>query len=365
MLIPARNEARGIARCVESVLVSTDVELEVVVLDDHSADRTAEIVREIAAKDSRVRLEVAPPLPAGWCGKQHACFVLAGHARHDVFSFLDADVRLTPDALARMVGFLRSSGAGLVSGFPRQETGTFVERLVIPLINWILVCYLPIGRMRKSPDPAFRAGCGQWFTTTRDAYEKAGTHAAVRESLHDGVTLPRAYRRAGMLTDICDTTNLAVCRMYRSGSQVWFGLAKNAREGLGEWPLILVWTGLLFGGHVLPWVLLAVGLIDFGFAAPFGRYYFPSPETESALRWAWVKPSVAAMACGLSLLPRLHAAYRFRASWLGAVQHPFGVSLLLAIQWYATVRHLLGLPAVGWKGRPHPGLSSGGGPISP
>src|SRR5205823_4657325 len=82
VLIPARNEERGIAACVESVLASRHVELEVVVLDDHSTDRTSEIVRAIAAKDSRLRLETAPPLPEGWCGKQAACFALAKLARH-------------------------------------------------------------------------------------------------------------------------------------------------------------------------------------------------------------------------------------------------------------------------------------------
>src|SRR5205823_7158925 len=123
----------SIAACVESVLASAGVEVEVVVLDDHSDDRTGDVVREIAAKDPRVRLETAPPLPAGWCGKQHACFALSKLARYPTLTFLDADVRLSPDALARMAAFLHQRKAGLVSGFPRQQTGTLLEKLVIPL----------------------------------------------------------------------------------------------------------------------------------------------------------------------------------------------------------------------------------------
>ncbi|HET6576083.1 MAG TPA: glycosyltransferase family 2 protein, partial [Fimbriiglobus sp.] len=110
VLIPARNEEQSIGPSVESVLESIGVELEVIVLDDHSEDRTAEIVRAIAARDSRVRLETAPSLPDGWCGKQWACYTLSKLARYPVLTFLDADVRLTPLALARMHGFLRSSG---------------------------------------------------------------------------------------------------------------------------------------------------------------------------------------------------------------------------------------------------------------
>lgn len=350
VLIPARNEERSIEAAVLAVLANTGVELEVVVLDDHSEDATAEVVRKLVAADARVRLEPAPPLPDGWCGKQHACFALSKLARFDTFAFLDADVRLSPDALARMAEFLRSSGAGLVSGFPRQETGTPLEKLVLPLINWLIVCYLPIGRMRQSLQPGLGAGCGQFFVTTRAAYEKAGGHAAVRSSLHDGVTLPRAYRRAGMMTDICDATNIATCRMYRSAGQVWFGLSKNAREGLGSWPLILLWTVLLAGGHVLPWVMLPVVAFDVWVLDYVTCARSELPELK---RQAWILLDMVLVACLISLLPRLDAARRFRTSWPGAVMHPAGVAVLLGIQWYATARAVVGKP-VGWKGRPHP-----------
>lgn len=338
VLIPARNEEASIAACVEFVLASRGVEVEVIVLDDHSEDRTAKTVLMIADRDARVRLESAPPLPVGWCGKQHACFTLSKLASHPILTFLDADVRLAPDALARMVAFLGSSKAGLVSGFPRQETATWLERLVIPLINWLLVCYLPMWRMRRTRNPRFSAGCGQWFMTTREAYDQVGGHAAVRASLHDGVKLPRAYRAAGLQTDICDATELAACRMYRSASQVWNGLAKNAREGLGSPGLIWIWTVLLLGGQVLPYLLMPIAI---------ARH-----ELTPAI--------LAALSVALVVLLRFITAHRFRSSLFGAVLHPVGVSVLLAIQWYATARHWLGRP-IGWKGRSHPTC----GPVTP
>jgi glycosyltransferase involved in cell wall biosynthesis len=330
VLIPARNEELGIDACVRSVLASRHVELEVIVLNDASTDGTAEIVRAIAAEDPRLRLETAPPLPDGWCGKQHACFALSKLARHDTLTFLDADVRLEPDALARMALFLRESGAGLVSGFPRQETGTPLEKLLIPLINWLLLCFLPLWGMRHFRWSAFGAGCGQWFMTTRAAYEKMGGHSAIRASLHDGLTLPRAYRKAGYFTDVCDATNLATCRMYRSAREVWFGLAKNAREGMAATGQIGFWTLVLLCGQVLPFVAL------FSLLTPFPMIQAGEPES-----YAWL---AALACCGVA-----HVATGTNEP-ASVFSHPVAILLLLAVQWYAIVRAVLGKP-VGWKGR--------------
>ncbi|WLD15059.1 glycosyltransferase [Planctellipticum variicoloris] len=336
LLIPARNEERGLRATLHAALDSERIELEVIVLDDHSTDRTAEIVCGFAAHDPRVRLELAPPLPAGWCGKQHACRVLSTLATFDTWLFLDADVRLEPSGVAQAVRFLQASGASLVSGVPRQETVTLLERLLLPLIHFVLLGFLPLDRMRRSTHPAYGAGCGQFFLTTRDAYEKSGGHAAIRESLHDGVRLPRAYRAAGLKTDLFDATPAAVCRMYRSGSEVWRGLAKNATEGLAAPAMIVPATLLLALGQIAPFLLLPICLVDGA-----------SPSAVGC--------SAVAVAC--AWLPRLLGALRFRQSWLGAVLHPLGIALFLAIQWSALFARSIGQPAT-WKQRSYAAANS-------
>ena len=180
VLIPARNEERNIGPAVRSILESTAAPIEVIVLDDASTDKTAEIVREIARSDRRVRIETAPPLPPGWCGKQHACHVLSGLASHPILIFLDADVRLKPGAVARMTAFLEQSGAALASGVPEQVTRTASERLLVPLIHFVLLGFLPIRRMRIDLHPALGAGCGQLFVAFRHAYVASGGHRAIR-----------------------------------------------------------------------------------------------------------------------------------------------------------------------------------------
>lgn len=332
VLIPARNEEHNLRATLEAVLASRGVDLEVIVLDDHSTDGTAALVRGWAARDARLQLETAPELPPGWCGKQHACHVLAGLARQPWLVFLDADVRLAPDGLARMAAGMerarrRRHPIALASGVPAQELGTFSERLLIPLIHFILLGYLPMPLMRWTRWAAASAGCGQLFMAWRADYARCGGHARLRDSLHDGVKLPRAFRQAGLATDLFDATDVATCRMYRTNAETWRGLGKNATEGLAAPGTIGPMTVLLLGGQVMPLLLLA--------AAPW--------LSATALAW-----SVAA--AGLAFLPRLLAVVCFRQPVGSALLHPLGVLALLCIQWQALVRHWLGRP-MEWKGR--------------
>ncbi|MEY4384875.1 MAG: hypothetical protein RLY20_158 [Verrucomicrobiota bacterium] len=344
VLIPARNETTNILGALQSVLQNQGVEFEVIVLDDHSEDDTAAIVREIAASDPRVRLETAPPLPAGWCGKMHACQILSQHARHALLVFMDADVRLAPDALVRLSARMNRDEHGtapaLVSGVPRQITGTFLEHLLIPLIHFVLLGFLPIWRMRRCTKPAYGAGCGQLLIAQAEAYHAVGGHAAIRESLHDGLNLPRAFRRAGFRTDIFDATDISSCRMYYNAREVLDGLTKNAHEGLAAPAQIGPWTLLLFGGQVVPWILLvcSIGL---------------NPDV---LR-------LALAAAALTLIPRILAAWRFHQSWLSVLLHPLSIAIFLVIQWRALLQSCFNRPKV-WKGRSYAAQSKSLPPVS-
>lgn len=331
VLIPARNEQANIENCLRSVLGNENVILEVVVLDDHSTDNTAAIVRQLAKRDHRLRLEHAPTLPDGWCGKQHACHTLAGFASHPLMVFMDADVQLAADSLARMAGYIRQSGASLISGVPHQQTETWLEKLLIPQIHFILLSYLPMWIMRRSIDPAYGAGCGQLFMAKRDDYRQAGGHATIRRSLHDGVMLPRAFRRAGFRTDLFDATDVATCRMYHSARDVWAGLCKNAREGMATPRALLIWTPLLLAQTITP--LLAVFWLLQGVTGWLAALYV--------------------LSLLLPVFVRCVQSIRFSQSIVSALFHPLGIMLLLTIQWWSLIRDQLGYPSQ-WRGRVYP-----------
>jgi len=217
---------------------------------------------------------------------------------------------------------------------PRQELGTFSERLLLPLIHFVLLGFLPMHAMRRTRWPSMSAGCGQLFIARRDAYEKCGGHSMLRDSLHDGIKLPRAFRRAGFPTDLFDATDLATCRMYQTNAETWRGLGKNATEGLAAPGAIVPMTALLLGGQVLPLVLCAFAPL----LSTFGL-------------------TLAVAATALAFLPRLVAVAWFQQSLGSALLHPLGVVALLAIQWHALGRTLLGRPAE-WKGRSYRPLTN-------
>jgi glycosyltransferase involved in cell wall biosynthesis len=326
VLLPARNEEKNIAAALRSVLRTREIDLEVIVLDDGSSDRTAEIVRAFAKTDKRLRLEHGRPLPDGWCGKNFACHQLADLARYPLLIFLDADIRVARrDSLSRLAAFVQESGVGLVSGVPRQITVGIMEKLIVPLIHFVLLGFLPVKQMRGNNDPKFAAACGQIVAVRRDAYRASGGHAAIMGSLHDGLMLARLFRSCGYKTDLFDATNTFTCRMYRRAGEVWMGFVKNAREGLGSPRLIFPATVILLFGQVLP------------------VFFFISAASS-------MDRVLAGIGTGAVFLPRLISMVRFRQSFLGALTHPLGVAVLIAIQWAGFVSGLARRGTV-WKGR--------------
>jgi cellulose synthase/poly-beta-1,6-N-acetylglucosamine synthase-like glycosyltransferase len=318
ILIPARDEEANIAACLEAALASSGVAVEVVVMDDGSRDRTAEIVRAIAARDPRVRLETCPPLPSGWTGKVHACQRLADAARGTHLLFLDADVRLAPGAAAAMAGHAATQDIALVTGVPRQEMRTLGELLTVPAINLLMLGYLPGAGRAFTKHPALAAACGQLMLIERRAYDAAGGHAAVRALLHDGIAIARRLREAGFRTEVVHGAPLATCRMYRGFAESWRGFVKNAHEGMATPVGLPVWTTLLLGAHVLPWILL--------------------PLIE------------ALVAVLITMGVRAAITARVRETWWTLFMHPATVVVAVAIQWASLVRRLRGKKPA-WKGR--------------
>ncbi|MFN3763638.1 MAG: glycosyltransferase, partial [Anaerolineae bacterium] len=197
VLVPARNEARNIRRCLESLLAQDYPLMEVLVLDDGSTDETPEIVAEMARRDPRLRLIPGQPLPAGWMGKNFACHQLSQEARGEWLLFTDADTVHHPQTLSWALTAARENRADLVTLVPRAVTHTFGEQLLLPIIPFGVLGCFPLALGARLGIPALSMAIGTFLLFRREAYERIGGHAAVRGEIAEDVVLARRVRRHG------------------------------------------------------------------------------------------------------------------------------------------------------------------------
>lgn len=151
VLIPARNEVATIERCVRAADAARGPVTEIVVYDDDSTDGTAEVLNRLQAEVPRLRVVRGDALPAGWVGKPYALQRLSDEACTDLLLNVDADVTLREDGVLRMLSLLGRPdevpgglGAAVVTAVPHQRTGSFAERLMIPLLHLSYVAWLPM-----------------------------------------------------------------------------------------------------------------------------------------------------------------------------------------------------------------------------
>ena len=324
--LPARNEAKNIGACLRGLVVQEYSHFEILVLDDCSDDDTAHIVQAAANLDSRVRLVRGEPITPGWAGKCHACSQLALHATGDYLLFLDADTRAEPALVGSALAISEETGAGLVSAFPRQVTGSFWERAVLPMLQFLIVTLLPIRQVWESPSPGLCAACGQFLLFRREWYYRIGGHAAIRGSFHDGLQLARRLKSFGGTVRLFDATDLLECRMYEGGRAVWDGFTRNAYEGLGSYGALLGMT-------------LALGLL---FLAPFCFLVYGICVSAS-----WT--AVCAVQVAIILAIRSMQAARF-GHWESVLLFPLAVAGVMAIQWGSLIRSRFPQPT-SWRGR--------------
>jgi chlorobactene glucosyltransferase len=331
VLIPARNEAGVIAETVAAVLGQAYTgELELIVLDDDSSDGTAQVALAAGRGDPRLRVVSGAELPPGWAGKNWACHQLAQHAHGEVLVFTDADVRWEPGALASVVNWMSQSRADCLTVWPTQEARTWPERLVVPLMMFAILSYLPEVCVRFVPWPVFAAANGQFLAFRRPAYERIGGHAAVRASVVEDISLAWEVKRHGLRLVMALGNGLIHGRMYTNWRQVRHGFAKNILAGHGDRPAFLLLSALFHWTlFILPWVWLLVGAM---------------------LGWGWssLRPPLAMIALGVGARALSAAASRHQV-W-DALLMPVSTLLmtLIAAQslWW---RYRYGGPL--WKGR--------------
>jgi glycosyltransferase involved in cell wall biosynthesis len=222
VIVPARNEQACLGACLESLVRQTGVPFEILVVDDHSTDRT----REIAHSFPGVRVMEAGPLPEGWTGKNNAVTAGAREARGQWLLFTDADTVHLSGSLARALAEAQARRVDLLSYSPQQIVESFWEKAVMPVIFAELAsAYRPAEV--SDPKSSAAAANGQYLLIKRATYDAIAGHAAIASSLLEDVALAQAVKRSGRTIFFRYGGDQVRTRMYRSFDQLREGWTKN------------------------------------------------------------------------------------------------------------------------------------------
>lgn len=250
VLIPARNEERNISVLLAH-LIKNKKAMEILVYDDQSTDRTAEMVLDYSKLDSRIQLISGDPLPVGWLGKNHACFQLAKKACGHYYLFLDADVQLFGTIIEDTLAFMKKKNLGLLSIFPKQIQKTWGERLSVPIMNYILLTLLPLVLVRLSPFTSHSAANGQFMLFNASTYHKTEPHEQFKLAPVEDIAIARQSKKQKIKVACVTSEDRVQCRMYQSYKEALNGFSKNIIQFFGNITLF----AFAF------WILAALGFI--------------------------------------------------------------------------------------------------------
>ena len=227
ILIPARNEEANIGNLLDSICEQMESILEVIVLDDHSTDRTKDIVAMYAKKRAKIRVISGQILPDNWTGKNYACHQLGREAKGEYLLFLDADIIISPQSINSAVARMEAKKLSLLSLFCNQQTFTLGEKVTVPLMNYLLLTLLPLRLIEKHPDPIFSAACGQFMMFTAASYHRHEWHKQAKNRVTEDLAIMKMVKQQGEKGEGLLSGPLIHCRMYSGFSQAVAGFSKN------------------------------------------------------------------------------------------------------------------------------------------
>ncbi|MDR0722721.1 MAG: glycosyltransferase [Treponema sp.] len=240
VLIPVRNEAEHIQRCLAALMQQEYRNYEILVLDDNSQDKTWAILNQVAQTDSRIRIFSGAPLPDDWYGKPYALQQLAGKARGEILIMTDADTVHSPSSISWTVTNIQASQADFISGYVRQELRSFGEKITVPLMFFLTGFIIPLCLNQYTKCKYFSVAIGQFIAIRKDVFMHIGGFTTIRKKTSEDMYLARYVKSQGFKTLFLDMGEQVHCRMYTGYKAAVEGIGKNIFDFLGNHSLILV-----------------------------------------------------------------------------------------------------------------------------
>lgn len=340
VIVPARNEQRNIRTCVVSLLVQEYSPFEIIVVNDHSEDSTGKILAELQEKNPHVRVLDCAALPPGWTGKNWPCDEGYRQAQGELIVFTDADTQHAPQFLRKASSAILQEQADLLTVIPRFGTVSLAEKLIMLVLIWLAYSVFPFALMNRNRLRIVSYANGAFLMFRRNAYQKIGGHAAIRDNVIDDLTLGRRIRQSGQRCVVVNGAAVLQCRMYTCMQEIYSGFAKNLfRLFSNSLPI-----GIAVPLSALCWLFFC--LIYMLPVCAAGAFFI------FRLQGSLISP-VTAMVAGICMLCSLGSfilvAAHFRYPRLMAFLYPVSIFLLFTIAMNSIIRTLTGQTE--WKGR--------------
>jgi len=274
-------------------------------------------LQRFTAGDSRFTVIKGTPLADGWIGKTWALQQLFVASNEEILVSIDADVRLTNDAINKAVTLMHGARLDFISPYPRQIAQTFAERLIQPLLQWSWLTTVPLRYAEGSGSTSMAVANGQFFVVRRSALNSIGGYQAVKHAVIDDVFLARELIKSGSSGTVINGSDIAQTRMYASWREIKAGYGKSLNKAFGS----------LFGAIFVMLFLIATSI------APLIVGLMGNP-------YGWL---------GLAAIvgTRVLSAIKSRGSILDSVLHPISIAALIYLIFYS----YLARGTVTWKGR--------------
>lgn len=261
VLIPARNEERNIKNCVTSILESDYPNLEIIVLDDNSTDKTYKIVRKLCRLNKNLKIIKGKKLPQGWNGKNWACHQLSQVARGKWFLFTDADTIHAPQSISLAFAAAQDNNSSFVTYIPELITKTWAEKLYLPIIHFAFYVLIPFKLVNYSKNSHLAFGIGPFLLISKKIYLSLGGYEKIKADIVDDIALAKQVKKNDGKISVLNGTRIMKVRFYTCFKEIWNGFSKNEYEAIGNAPHYLV--GIFFACHFLfiyPYLSLLVAL---------------------------------------------------------------------------------------------------------
>nr|WP_218625313.1 glycosyltransferase family 2 protein [Mucilaginibacter sp. dw_454] len=319
ILIPVRNEADNILSLLKSILEQDYQNYEVIILDDDSSDATYQICADFAAKHSYFKVIKGKALPHGWLGKNYACYQLAQAAKGDFFLFVDADEKLGLGLINSAVHRMYANKLCLLSLFANQQMDTIGERLVVPLMHYILLNLLPLKLVYLVKNYNVAAASGQFMLFDAEVYRKYQWHQLVKDKVVEDVEIMRQVKANTCNAEALLANGMISCRMYKGYEDAINGFSKNFLAAFSYNILwFLIYIVLIIGGPMIVIMTLNFQLILF-------------------------------MAGLIALTRAMISLAAGQNAWYNILLHPAQMFSLTVVAFLAIQRHLT--KTIIWKGR--------------